>query len=194
MKKQPTLKTERLTLRPFKQADAARVRHLAGDERIADMVTTIPHPYPEGLAERWIAGHQVKWASAELATFAIVTKEGSKLIGCISAMNMDGTEAEIGYWLGVDYWGSGFATEACRILVDFCLNRLGIERVHARHLSRNPASGRVLAKSGLSHVGSGVSKCGYRGSTEQVEYYELINPGRSEGEDSILNKPGGFPA
>ena len=177
MKKQPVLETERLFLRPFKIGDAPEVRLLAGDERVADMVATIPHPYPEGLAERWIAGHKEKWSNAELASFAIVTKEDGQLIGCISAMNMDGSEAEIGYWIGVNYWGNGFATEACRMLVAFCFEQLGLERIHARHLDRNPSSGRVLTKSGLLHVGSGEAKCGYRGLTEHVAYYELINPG-----------------
>ena len=175
MEKQPILETERLILRPFSLSDAPRVRLLAGDERIADVTLNIPHPYPEGLAEDWIAGHSERWKRGELATYAILVKEDNRFIGCVSAMNIEGAGAEIGYWIGVEFWGNGYATEACKRLIGFCFDGLMLERVNAQHLSRNPASGRVLMKSGLSHTDSGETRCGYRGLKESVKYYELIN-------------------
>jgi [ribosomal protein S5]-alanine N-acetyltransferase len=61
---------------------------------------------------------------------------------------------EIGYWVGLPYWGQGYATEAARALVHFGFSRLGLHRVQARHLSRNPASGRVLQKLGMALEGT----------------------------------------
>ncbi len=53
----PELATERLRLRPYSRRDAAAVQALLGDGRMADTTMGIPHPYPEGAAQRWIAGH-----------------------------------------------------------------------------------------------------------------------------------------
>lgn len=188
---QPTLETERLILRPFDLADASRVRQLAGDERIAEVTANIPHPYPDGLAESWISRHAEKWRQNELAAFAIVLKRSNILIGCISAMhiNFGASEAELGYWIGVEYWNNGFCTEACKTVVEFCFFLLNLKRIHAHHLSKNPASGRVLIKSGLLHIGSGVAECGYRGRKESVEFYEkykLGAPIESVAEEKLL--------
>ncbi len=171
---QPTLKTERLTLRPFSVSDSARVKELASDKLIADVTANIPHPYPEDLAKEWIQTHPKRWDSEEFASFAITKSDSGLLIGAISLMHMDGIEAELGFWIGVDFWNKGYCSEGCRSIVDFGFNTLKLQRIHAHHLSRNPASGKVLLNSGLSHMGSGKSVCGYRKANEKTERYEII--------------------
>lgn len=173
---QPILETERLLLRPFTLADAPRVSLLAGDKRIADVTANIPHPYHSGLAEKWISSHPGRWDLGELASFAITLRDSGLLIGAIALMDISSEEGELGYWVGTDYWGAGYCTEACRRLVEYALQERGLCRVHAHHLSRNPASGKVLIKSGLTHIGSGQSECGYRKQVEPTERYERIRP------------------
>jgi [ribosomal protein S5]-alanine N-acetyltransferase len=175
MESQPSLTTPRLVLRPFVKTDALRVQQLAGDIRIADVTANIPHPYPDSLAETWIGSHSEKWEREELATFTITIKESDLLVGCISLMNFSHRETEIGYWVGVDYWGNGYATEACKAIVRFGFGAMKLDRVHAHHLSRNPASGRVLAKTGLVHIGSGSAVCGYQAREESIERHEKFN-------------------
>ncbi|MCP5158702.1 MAG: GNAT family N-acetyltransferase [Gammaproteobacteria bacterium] len=172
---QPTLETQRLILRPFELSDASRLKLLAGDKRIADVTANIPYPYPEGLAETWISSHAEKWSKYEMASFAIIEKKSMILIGCISIMNIKSSEGELGYWIGVESWNHGYGTEACKKIIEFCFNELNLKRVHAHHLSRNPASGKVLAKCGLKHVDSGEAQCGYRHLNESIELYEKIN-------------------
>jgi ribosomal-protein-alanine N-acetyltransferase len=150
---QPTLRTPRLVLRPFRPDDAAAVQRLAGDRSVASTALNIPHPYPDGLAESWIATHRPAWEVGDRATFAITTLD-DELRGCIALkLTQRHRRGELGYWIGREYWGQGFAPEAARAVVDFAFGVLALNRVQASYLPRNPASGRVLEKLGMSREG-----------------------------------------
>ncbi|HYW06915.1 MAG TPA: GNAT family N-acetyltransferase [Longimicrobium sp.] len=149
----PTLRTERLVLRPFAPADAARVRELAGERDVASTTLTIPHPYEEGMAESWIAGHAAAWDERNRLSLA-VTHGVDGVIGAIG-LNVapQHAHAETGYWIGAPYWNRGFATEALGAILAHGFGELGLHRVLARHFPRNPASGQVLRKAGMVHEG-----------------------------------------
>lgn len=151
----PTLETDRLRLRPFTAADAAEVQRLAGDRAIADTTLNIPHPYEDGAAEAWIGTHEEQFASGRGANFAIALRSDGRLLGSISLMGIDALHghAELGYWIGKDHWGQGYCTEAGRAVLRYAFGTLGLHRVHAHHLVRNPASGRVLRKLGMRSEG-----------------------------------------
>ena len=150
----PTLRTERLVLRPFSPSDAHRIQELAGSEDVASTTLTIPHPYEDGLAEAWIEGHAEAWEDGQRLTLAVTTDAD----GVVGAMGLDlapdHERAELGYWIGVPYWNRGFATEAARAMLDLGFGELGLHRIVARHFPRNPASGRVLRKLGMVHEGT----------------------------------------
>lgn len=151
---QPTLTTERLILRPFVADDAFDVERLAGLREIADTTLNIPHPYPHGGAAEWIRLHAPAWIDGTSATFAIVGKKTGALVGAISLMiKREHRRAELGYWIALDCWNRGYATEASRRLLDFGFEVLGLHRIEARHFVRNPASGRVMQKLGMQHEG-----------------------------------------
>ena len=61
--------------------------------------------------------------------------------------------AELGYWIGKPYWGQGYCTEAARATLDFGFEQLGLNRIFAHHFARNPASGRVMQKIGMTREG-----------------------------------------
>ncbi|MDI5933781.1 GNAT family N-acetyltransferase [Halomonas kalidii] len=168
---QPVLESARLRLRPFELCDAARIRELAGDERIADVTAHIPHPYPDGAAERWIATHRNSWERGTGMIYAMMLTDGP-LIGVVSITDISNSTGELGYWVGVPYWGHGYCTEAVRALASFSAEFETLARLQARHLTRNPASGRVLLKAGFNHCGRAVTACGYRQKNEPVEIYE----------------------
>ena len=153
--KQPTLETERLILRPFAVSDAGDVQRLAGVRAIADTTLNIPHPYGDGVAEEWISNHQGTFDDGKGVTFAITSRSDGSLFGAISLMGMvEGHQAELGYWIGEPFWGQGFCTEAACAVLDYAFGSLGLVRVHACHIKRNPASGRVMQKLGMRHEGS----------------------------------------
>jgi len=151
----PTLKTERLVLRPFTLDDAKQVQKRAGDRQIASTTLNIPHPYEDGMAEEWIGTHEEIYQSGKGVTFAITLKENGELIGAISIMSIvENHQGELGYWVGVPYWNKGYCTEAAREVLRYGFMEKGLNRIHACYLSRNPASGSVMEKLGMNHEGT----------------------------------------
>ena len=148
------LDTDRLSLRPFRLSDAPDVQRLAGDWSIADTTLNVPHPYEDGMAERWISTHQPKFEAGELAVFAIVAKAESELVGAISLeLDRSFDRGQLGYWIGKPFWGLGYCTEAAASMLRFGFSALGLNRIHSSHLKRNPASGRVMQKIGMREEG-----------------------------------------
>jgi len=141
------LKTERLVLRAPRREDAAAIARLADDRRIAVNTGRLPHPYGIDDAEQFIGAVN---RSAGEAVF-VVTLDGA-LIG---ACGIDPWEnmPEIGYWLGVPYWGKGYATEAARAVIDHAFDELQHEALQAGARVSNPASRRVLEKCGFQWTG-----------------------------------------
>jgi ribosomal-protein-alanine N-acetyltransferase len=172
---QPALATSRLVMRPFTLADAPRVRELAGAVEVADTTLTIPHPYPEGAAEEWIALHGEAYARGASATFAITVRETGEMAGAIGlVIDRAHLHAELGYWVGVPYWGRGYCTEAAREVARFALGPLGMARVYACHFVRNPASGAVMRRIGMRREGSFRRHVRKWGRLEDVDYYGLL--------------------
>lgn len=155
MKVHPTLQTGRLILREFILEDAPEVQRLAGAPEIARMTLLIPHPYEDGMAEEWIASLRPSYEAGEHVTFAVMLREGGELVGCIGLnLNTRDNSGELGYWIGVPYWGWGYSTEAAREMVRYGFEVLGLHRIHANHFGSNLASGRVLQKVGMRHEGT----------------------------------------
>ncbi len=184
MIEQPILHTRRLILRPFTLADAADVQRLAGAYEIASTTAVIPHPYEDGMAETWISSHPGQLADGTGIVYAITLRGTGVLCGAVGlALKPEHQRAELGYWIGVSYWGQGYCTEAAGALCDHGFRALGLHRILAMHLARNPASGRVMQKIGMRHEGTlreHMLKCGV---FETIEYYGMI---RSEWEPDSL--------
>ncbi|MEM9334681.1 MAG: GNAT family N-acetyltransferase [Pseudomonadota bacterium] len=154
----PCLSTRRLLLRPFEPSDATAVQRLAGDARVADTTKNIPHPYPDGAAEAWISSHRMLIQEGKQVVFAITDRSTTELCGAISLRLSDEKEiAELGYWTGVPFWGQGIATEATEAVCGYGFAALKLYWIVGWHLVRNPASGRVMQKAGMT-ADAGVSK------------------------------------
>ncbi len=151
---QPTMQTTRLKLRPFRPADAPALHILAGAAEVAATTMRIPHPYPEGAAEAFISEQNDLFAVGQGVTFAVEESASGQLCGCIGlGCDYPHQRAELGYWVGVPYWGHGYATEAVRCVLAFGFGYFRLNRIYATHFTSNPASGRVLEKAGFRPEG-----------------------------------------
>lgn len=178
---QPVLSTPRLVLRPFRADDAAPVRQFAGAREVADTTLTVPHPYPEGVAEAWIAGQPAAWAAGEGATWAVTRRSDGALVGATGlVITAEHARAELGYWIAVPEWNRGYATEAARAVVHAAFEVLKLHRVEAYHLLRNPASGRVLEKIGMRREGVRRGAVRKWGLFEDVAQYAITADDRGE--------------
>ncbi|NTV63988.1 MAG: GNAT family N-acetyltransferase [Oscillochloris sp.] len=149
-----TLETLRLRLRPFALADAPTIQQLASAAEIAAVTLHIPHPYPDGLAEQWIAGHPEAAQSGVGLTWAITDRASATLYGAIGIVIREQHQhAEMGYWIGVPFWGRGYCSEAAATVLAHGFGALGLHRILAHHFGGNPASGRVMQKIGMRYEG-----------------------------------------
>jgi [ribosomal protein S5]-alanine N-acetyltransferase len=152
MKQRPTLRTARLTLRPFTLDDAPAVQRLASAREVALNTLMVPHPYPEGAAEAWIGTHQDHFDRDRIVHFAL---DDGEVIGAMALiLKPDQDMGEIGYWTGVPFWNRGYTSEAAAEVVRYAFEERGLNRVFAAHFARNPASGKVLQKLGMQYEGT----------------------------------------
>jgi RimJ/RimL family protein N-acetyltransferase len=164
----PILETERLTLRAPRREDAKTIAALANDRRIAENLLRLPHPYGLAEAERFIARANTAGGETEF----LITR-GTTVLGACGVGSRDGEQPEIGYWLGIAFWGHGYATEAARALIDHAFGDLGYDVLVAGARVSNPASRRVLQKCGFEWTGVGLYRIRAIASSAPVDRFRL---------------------
>lgn len=170
-----TLKTERLILRKFKVNDYNDMFYnWASDENVTRFLTWMPHESPQAtkqLLEGWCAAYEndntYNWA---------MEFEG-EVIGGISVVRLSEKfeYAELGYCMSRKYWNKGLMTEAARAVIDFLFSEVGVHRVTIAHAVKNPASGRVAQKCGLTYEGT--KRESFKSSTGEfldIAYYSIL--------------------
>ena len=146
----PTLETQRLRLRPYSEADIAELLPLIGAREVAATTLRIAHPYTEDDARQFLALTQEPdkiWLAVTLRA------DGRQIGGMGLRLDTQHHHAELGYWLGVPYWGQGYATEGAREMLRYGFEELHLHRIFASHFKHNPASGRILKKLGMRYEG-----------------------------------------
>jgi RimJ/RimL family protein N-acetyltransferase len=164
----PVLETKRLALRAPRLEDAKTVAMLANDRRIAENTARIPHPYRLSDAESFIAGANKPGGD----TLFLVTLRDGTIMGACGLSGQDDAP-ELGYWLGVPYWGKGYATEALHALIDYAFVDLGHPALQAGARVTNPASRRVLENCGFQWTGVGLYRIRAINSSAPIDRFRL---------------------
>lgn len=144
-------RTERLLLRPGWKEDAPALFQAIADQRIVRNLASPPWPYTLADAEAFLSTER----RADEASFLVFRRTcgAPQLIGTAGLGRTPTGQTELGYWIGREHWGLGYATEAARAVVDIARDSLRLKRLIAGHFLDNPASGRVLQKLGFRPVG-----------------------------------------
>ena len=143
-------RTPRLLLRPGFPEDAPALAAAIADKAIARNLATVPWPYQMRDAEAFLACPR----DPVLPSLLIFgrTNAAPQLVGACGLSRRPSGAVEMGYWIARPFWGRGYATEACRALLDIAAT-LGLPTVEGSHFLDNPASARVLEKLGFEPIG-----------------------------------------
>jgi len=176
MIEQPVLDTPRLRLRPLERADTPAIQKAAGVREIADTMISLPHPYPIVEAERYIAQQRAEQNAGRAVTFTIEQKVEGWFCGLVEVRDIDQehSQGELSFWLAVDAWGQGYMSEVVQAVVQYGLEGLGLNRLYAYHMLRNPASGRVLEKNGFKQEGLLRQRVRKWGQFEDVALWAIL--------------------
>jgi RimJ/RimL family protein N-acetyltransferase len=159
---QQVIESPRMILRPLRASDVGLVTLYASDRRVSEMTTTIPHPYPPGAAEAYVA--QAMQAEGDETVWAMDAHDfgGAELMGLITLKRMDRGQSEIGYWVAPAMWYTGFASEAVGALVS--ANPLQNKTIFGSVFQDNASSARVLTNAGFEYLGDAEAFCVARGA------------------------------
>ncbi|MEU7871600.1 GNAT family protein [Dactylosporangium sp. NPDC049140] len=171
------LLTERLSLRPFRVADAPVLSAYRSDPEVA-RYQGWDAPFPMEAALRVVAGLEGRDPRAEgWFQYALELTDGGALIGDVGVNRHDeGRQAEIGFTLAPAYQGRGYAAEAVGRVVGHLLAEEGLHRVHASVDARNERSARLLERLGFRREGLEVQSQWWKGEwTDDARYAVLAS-------------------
>lgn len=147
------IETERLILRPWREADAEALYKYASDPDVGPVAGWPAHTSIENSLEI------IRTVFDAPETYAIVLKETGEPVGCcgimfgisMQASDKKQQEAEIGYWIGKPFWGQGLVPESVRAILARCFHELDLKAVWCTYYEGNTKSKRVCEKCGFKH-------------------------------------------
>ena len=146
------LETERLILRPWEESDAEDLFQYANNPEVGPIAGWPVHTSVENSREI------IKSVFSSPETYAVVLKETMQPVGSIGLMigsasniGIPDTEVEIGYWIGVPYWGQGLIPEAVHEIMRHAFDDLNLEKLWCGYFDGNTKSQRVQEKCGFRY-------------------------------------------
>lgn len=182
----PVLATPRLTLRPLHPADAGPIGLWCGQYRVASMLARVPHPYPPGAAEAFIARARSGAGGEQVWALDGTPSGAADFLGVVSLRTGgDAAVPTLGYWVGPPAWGLGYATEAVATVLDAAFADAAIAAVETTVYTDNAASARVLEKMGFVVTGAGEKYCPARDAVVP-EHRMRLDRAAWRGADAVL--------
>ena len=146
------LETKRLCLRPWEETDAEKLYDYAKDPRVGPNAGWLPHTSPQDSLTI------ICQVLSDPETYAVVPKEIGHPVGSVGLMvgkqsnlELPDTEGEIGYWIGVPFWGQGMIPEAVQEMLRHGFCDLGLKKIWCAYFEGNNKSKRVQEKCGFHY-------------------------------------------
>ena len=159
-----------LSLRPIEKSDIETIAALANERDIAKMALLLPYPYTVSDAKTWL--DYISKTEKE-HVFAIIGSK--KMIGVIGLVNEpEHKRAELGYWLGKQYWNKGCMTGAVQMILGYAFGVLKVNKVYANVFAGNEASQKVLQKNGFVLEGILKQHVIRMGTVHDLMYFGLL--------------------
>lgn len=171
------IETERLLLRQLQLGDVYEYyERLFGDADVSRYMLFDPH---QTIMES-LESVQRKLARYEEGNFycwGVELKEEPGLMGLVELVRLDeqADTCSFAYMLGCNYWNQGYGTELLKAVFRFAFEELEVERIVADHMTPNVASGKVMEKAGMKHIGTETGKYEKLGQRFDAEIYEISN-------------------
>lgn len=158
------------TLRNWKVEDAVELAQIANNKKIWDNLRdSFPHPYSLADAKTFI--NIVKDTPTNLAI--IYDRKVAGGISYTPQHDVERVSAEVGYYLGEEFWGKGILVQALKLLAEKVFAETEILRLFAIPFEHNLASMKVLEKAGYRKVGIMERGAIKNGKVVDLHYYEL---------------------
>ena len=177
----PTLKTERLTLRPMHIIDAEDMYDYARREDVTRYLLWSPHAHLS-VTKDYLRYIQGRYSLGDFYDWAVIDRESRRMIGTcgFTKINTANNSGEIGYVINPDFHGRGYATEAARAVLDFGFSELCMHRIEARFMKGNEASRRVMEKLGMTFEGYHCDEIFVKGSYKTVGICAILADDRAK--------------
>ena len=144
------LETERLRVRRFEPRDVEDIVAFTRDASVSRETCNIPSARPDELPAYIEEQRRLTlFAAKRCVDLAIARKEDDRVIGLLSLVSNGALQGEIGWALGVEHRGRGYATEAARALMDYVFDTLGYHRVFAGTVYTNVRSWKLMERLGM---------------------------------------------
>ena len=179
------IETARLRLRQFTHADLADLSRIVADPEVMKYLGRVPGPLSAVEAEAFLGGVMAHWKRHGFGRWAVVEKEGGRLIGCAGFRSYEGL-AELNYLLDKSFWGAGLGTEVAEACLRHGFGEHGFRRVVAFTRPENVASRRVLEKAGVLFEGESVVY-GIRVARYAITRDEFARSGRRKRPEGGIN-------
>lgn len=150
-----TIETDRMILRKFNMTDVEDMyNNWANDDDVTRFITWPSHKNIEE-TKKVVSNFIEEYTNADCYQWCIEYKETNEAVGSIAVVHMnEGIEAvEVGYCIGKAFWNKNITTEAMHAVMEFLFEEVGVNRIEAKHDTKNPASGKVMSKCGLKPEG-----------------------------------------
>jgi|SRR5690625_980708 len=164
---------QQVKLEPVSEQHAPIIQRLVVSHPDIVKLTRLPDPYPANAAKEWIKSAIPRHKDGDEYSFVIKNKNDQIAGTCGLIVSKKENEAELGYWIGHQFWNQGFATAAICEALNFAFEKRNFERVFALPLMRNKASRVALEKNDFHHIKTRQNRNPKWGKTDQIAVYEI---------------------